>query len=168
MTENTNPAANGQVNTAPQANVQKIYVKDASFEVPHAPAIFQEQGESQIQLQLNQKVNNFAPNLFEVVLTVTVTCTLGEKTVYLAEVQQAGVFMIANFPQEQIDRRRARHLLPQHAVPVRPFGHLRHGPAGWLPAVPAAADQLRAALCRADAPPRAGTGRPDGHRLSIA
>jgi preprotein translocase subunit SecB len=102
MTENTNPAANGQVNTAPQANVQKIYVKDASFEVPHAPAIFQEQGESQIQLQLNQKVNNFAPNLFEVVLTVTVTCTLGEKTVYLAEVQQAGVFMIANFPQEQI------------------------------------------------------------------
>ena len=99
----TNPN-NGasQAGASAQLSVQKIYVKDASFEVPGAPAIYQEQGQPQIQLNLSQKVSNFAENVYEVVLTVTVTCKLGEKTAYLAEVQQAGVFGLVGFPQADL------------------------------------------------------------------
>jgi preprotein translocase subunit SecB len=99
----TNGAANGAANpTEATLSVQKIYVKDSSFEVPGAPAIFQETTQPQIQLNLAQKVTNFAENLFEVTLTVTVTCKVGEKTAYLAEVQQAGVFGLVGFPQSDI------------------------------------------------------------------
>jgi preprotein translocase subunit SecB len=59
--------------------------------------IFQEQAQPQITLNLAQRVNNFADGLYEVVLTVTVTCKVGEKTAYLAEVQQAGVFGLSGF-----------------------------------------------------------------------
>lgn len=82
--------------------IQKLYVKDASFEVPHAPEIFQDQNPQQVQLNLSQKVSNFAQDLYEVVLTVTLTCKAGERTAYLAEVQQAGVFTLTGFPPEQL------------------------------------------------------------------
>jgi preprotein translocase subunit SecB len=100
MAENTTPSDGAAQNA--QLAVQKIYVKDASFEVPGAPAIFQDQGQPQVQLNLSQKVANFAQNQYEVVLTVTVTCKVGEKTAYLAEVQQAGVFMLSGFPEEHL------------------------------------------------------------------
>jgi preprotein translocase subunit SecB len=90
-------AANGAAPTGPTLSVQKLYVKDASFEIPNAPMIFQEQGQPQISVNLAQRVNNFAEGLYEVVLTVTVTCKVGEKTAYLAEVQQAGVFGLSGF-----------------------------------------------------------------------
>lgn len=90
-------AANGAAQAGPTLSVQKLYVKDASFEIPNAPMIFQEQAQPQISLNLAQRVNNFADGLYEVVLTVTVTCKVGEKTAYLAEVQQAGVFGLAGF-----------------------------------------------------------------------
>ena len=95
--------ANGQVNQ-PQLAVQKIYVKDVSYEVPNAPQIFQEVGETdqqpQVQLNLGQKSTDMGNDLFEVVLSLTLTCSLGERTAYLAEVQQAGVFGIAGFSEE--------------------------------------------------------------------
>ena len=97
----TTPAGNGASQGA-QLSVHKLYVKDASFEAPGAPAIFQDQGQPQIQLNLSQKVANFAEALYEVVLTVTVTCKIGEKTAYLAEVQQAGVFGLSNFQAEEL------------------------------------------------------------------
>jgi preprotein translocase subunit SecB len=97
----SSPAGNGASQGA-SLSVHKLYVKDASFEAPGAPAIFQEQGQPQVQLNLAQKVANFAENLYEVVLTVTVTCKMGEKTAYLAEVQQAGVFGLANFQAEEL------------------------------------------------------------------
>jgi preprotein translocase subunit SecB len=105
MAENeSNPiASNG--GTAPQAQlqIQKIYIKDASFEAPNAPQIFQEQGQPRIDLNLSQKVQNFAEGMFEVVLSLTVTCKLEDKTVYLAEVQQAGVFGLNGFEPGQRD-----------------------------------------------------------------
>ena len=105
MAENeTNPvASNGS--TAPQAQlqIQKIYIKDASFEAPNAPQIFQEQGQPRIDLNLSQKVQNFAEGMFEVVLSLTVTCKMEDKTVYLAEVQQAGVFGLNGFDASQRD-----------------------------------------------------------------
>lgn len=91
------PAANGAGENTAQLSLQKVYIKDASFEVPGAPAIFQEQGQPQVQLNLSQQVATLAENVYEVVLTVTVTCKLAEKTAYLAEVQQAGVFGMSGF-----------------------------------------------------------------------
>ena len=90
------PVSNGadvpaQAN-GPQFNVEKIFVKDVSFEAPNAPQVFNEQGQPQLQMNLNQRVQRLNDNAYEVVLGVTLTCTIAEKTAYLAEVQQAGVF----------------------------------------------------------------------------
>lgn len=85
-----------------QFQMQKMFLKDASFEVPHAPQIYQEQG-GQLELKLNlaQKAETLGEDLVEVTLTVTVTANLGEKTAYLCEVQQAGIFQINGFEEAQ-------------------------------------------------------------------
>jgi len=95
----TNGQANGQADQ-PQLVVQKIYVKDVSFEVPNAPQIFQDVNENeqpQVQLNLGQKATDMGNDQFEVVLSLTLTCTVGQRTAYLAEVEQAGLFGIAGF-----------------------------------------------------------------------
>ncbi len=99
--------ANGQGNSQgaqPQLMLQKIYVKDSSFEVPNAPQIFQEMGanevEPQVNLNLSQEANKMGEDLHEVVLTLTLTCMLGERTAYLAEVHQAGIFTVSGFTAE--------------------------------------------------------------------
>ena len=95
--------ANGQANgqaEQPQLVVQKIYVKDVSFEVPNAPHIFQEINETdqpRVQLNLGQKTTDLGNDLYEVVLSLTLTCTVGQRTAYLAEVEQAGLFGVAGF-----------------------------------------------------------------------
>jgi preprotein translocase subunit SecB len=77
-------------------NLQKIYTKDVSFELPNAPQIFQETGQAEVKLNLSQRVNNVAEGVYEVVLAVTVTAIVSEdKTAYLAEVHQAGLFNIS-------------------------------------------------------------------------
>ncbi len=95
----TAPVANGAADQSQVAQVaiQKIYVKDASFEAPNAPMIFQDPGQPNIQLNLNQKVQTLGDNVYEVVLTVTLTCKVNDKTAYLAEVQQAGIFGMVGF-----------------------------------------------------------------------
>jgi preprotein translocase subunit SecB len=97
----TAPVANGAADQSQMAQVaiQKIYVKDASFEAPNAPMIFQDPGQPNIQLNLNQKVQTIGENVYEVVLTVTLTCKVNDKTAYLAEVQQAGIFGMTGFDQ---------------------------------------------------------------------
>lgn len=102
--ETTNGAnGNGGADQGPQLQVQKVYVKDASFEAPTAPHIFQEQGQQRIELNLNQKAQQLAPSVYEIVLTVTVTCKVGEKTAFLVEVQQAGIFGLSGFDAQQLD-----------------------------------------------------------------
>jgi preprotein translocase subunit SecB len=101
MAENT--PTNGAEQPSAQLNLQKVYVKDASFEVPSAPHIFGEQGQPQVQLNLSQKVGNVGENVYEVILTVTVTCKVNEKTAYLAEVQQAGIFGLFGFDAQGRD-----------------------------------------------------------------
>lgn len=81
--------------------LQKIYVKDASFELPNAPQVFREDGAAEIKLNLSQRVNDIEDGLYEVVLTVTVTATSNDKTAYLAEVHQAGLFSIAGLNEAQ-------------------------------------------------------------------
>jgi preprotein translocase subunit SecB len=89
--------------TGPAFSVEKIYVKDVSFEAPGAPAIFSEPGQPDLQLNLNQRVQRLNEALFEVVLTVTLTCKIGEKTAYVAEVEQAGVFGLVGLQPQAID-----------------------------------------------------------------
>ncbi|WP_395377453.1 protein-export chaperone SecB [Marinicella sp. W31] len=100
MTEENQQAAAADANNAPSLALQKIYVKDASFEVPNAPEIYNEQVQPEVKMNLNQKVKNIQEDIYEVVLTVTITCQAGEKTAYLAEVQQAGIFTLKNFPEQ--------------------------------------------------------------------
>ena len=90
-------------NAGPQFSVEKIYVKDVSFEAPNAPAVFNEAGQPQLQMNLNQRVQRLNDNAFEVVLGVTLTCTIDDKTAYLAEVQQAGVFGLTGFDETTLD-----------------------------------------------------------------
>jgi preprotein translocase subunit SecB len=96
-----NDLADGQAGQ-PQLVLQKIYVKDVSFEAPNAPQIFQEiddRDQPQVQLNLGQKATDLGNSLYEVVLSLTLTCTVGQRTAYLAEVEQAGLFGIAGFDE---------------------------------------------------------------------
>ena len=96
--EQTNGAA-GAAEQGKQAqfNLQKVYIKDASFEAPNSPTIFNEQTTPALQLNLAQNVNVLGEGVYEVVLGLTLTCTAGEKTAYLAEVKQAGIFSFNGF-----------------------------------------------------------------------
>jgi preprotein translocase subunit SecB len=111
--EATNGAAGAEpvaeAAAAAQFNVQKLYVKNVSFEAPNAPAIFQEQAMPQLQLNLNQKVARFDDDLYEVVLAVTLTCTINEKTAYLVEVEQAGIFGLSGFDEAGLDMMLGSH-----------------------------------------------------------
>lgn len=86
-----------------QFAIQRIYVKDLSFETPNSPAIFKDKWEPKVNVELNSKANKLGDNIFEVVLSVTVTATVDDKTAYLAEVQQAGIFTIAGFKDTEIN-----------------------------------------------------------------
>ncbi len=97
--QNQDLAAEEQQEQA-QFQLQKIYLKDASFELPNAPQVFQEDGQVEIKMNLAQKVENLAEGVHEVNLTITVTATIGEKTAYLAEVQQAGIFAITGLNEQ--------------------------------------------------------------------
>ncbi len=89
---------------APEFAIQRIYVKDMSFETPHSPHIFQEQWQPNVDVQLNAVTDKLAQDVFEVKLMITVTAKLAEKVAFLAEIHQAGIFTIARFPDEQLHR----------------------------------------------------------------
>jgi preprotein translocase subunit SecB len=87
----------------PLFNIEKIYIKDLSIETPNAPQIFLEREQPQIEIKLNTEGKGFDNGLFEVVLTVTATATLGDKTVFLVEAGQAGIFQIRNIPEKDLE-----------------------------------------------------------------
>lgn len=89
-------------NQAPQFEIQRIYTKDVSFESPNTPHTFVEEWKPEVQLNLETKSNRVQDNLHEVVLSITATVTSNKKTAFLIEVQQAGVFMINGFPNDQL------------------------------------------------------------------
>ena len=80
-----------------QFQLQKIYLKDTSFETPNSPEVFTENWEPEVNVELQTEAKPLLDDVHEVVLTVTVTAKLGEKTAYLVEVHQAGVFTLAGF-----------------------------------------------------------------------
>ena len=87
----------------PVFSIEKIYVKDLSLEIPNAPAIFLEQEQPEIDMQLASQATQLEDGFFEVSLSVTVTAKLPEKTVFLCEVTQGGIFQIRNIPAEDIE-----------------------------------------------------------------
>jgi preprotein translocase subunit SecB len=87
---------------AQQLDIQKIYLRDVSLETPNSPRVFAEQWNPQIQLQINTGTEALTEALREVVLTLTVTASLGDKTAFLVEVQQAGIFALQGFSEEQL------------------------------------------------------------------
>lgn len=99
-------AANGADTQAQQQvefQIQRIYLKDVSFEAPGTPVVFQKEWKPEVKLDLDTKSARLGDNVFEVVLTLTVTCNMGEnETVYLCEIQQAGVFTIGNMAEPQL------------------------------------------------------------------
>lgn len=89
-------------NTEKQFSIQKIYTKDISFETPNSPKIFIETWQPHVDFNLTTNLQNLDDDLYEVTLTVTVTVKCGEKVAYLVEVCQAGVFVLANFTEEEM------------------------------------------------------------------
>lgn len=98
MSDNNKPAQpNG-----PQFAIQRVYTKDLSFETPNSPAVFTEKWEPQVNVDLNTSVTKIGDDMFEVTLALTVTAKLGEKTAYLVEVQQAGIFTLGGFGEQEL------------------------------------------------------------------
>lgn len=91
-----------QAATERQFAIQRIYTKDLSFEAPGSPASFSQEWKPEINVNLNTAGQDLGDNHVEQVLTITVTAKLGDKTAYLAEVQQAGIFFIKGIPQEEM------------------------------------------------------------------
>jgi len=82
--------------------LQRIYIKDISFETPNSPAIFTEDWKPESNLNLNSNVTKLADDTYEVVLSVTVTTKVGDKVAFLVEVQQAGIFGVKGFPDAEL------------------------------------------------------------------
>ncbi len=87
-----------------QIGLQNIYVKDISFEIPNSPMVFQEEWEPTVNMDIANSASKISDDVFEVVLSVTVTVSSEEKTMYLVEAQQAGIFHIAGLPDDAINR----------------------------------------------------------------
>ncbi len=85
-----------------QFTIQKIYVKDVSYESPKAPQIFTKEWNPDINLDLNANANPLDEGIFEVVLSLTVTVKNSDETAFLVEVQQCGIFSISGFSEEQL------------------------------------------------------------------
>ena len=87
--------------TAQKFEIQKIYVKDVSFETPNSPKIFTEKWNPKTDVHIQTENNKLDKNIFEVCITVTVTANQDETIAFLVEVKQAGIFLMQNFPKNQ-------------------------------------------------------------------
>lgn len=117
----------------PQFAVEKLYVKDISLECPNSPELFLEREAPQIEVKLFNQGKQVGEGLYEVTLTVTVTAKISERTAYLVEVAQAGIFRILNVPEETLE------MIMHITCPNMLFPYAREavsdlvGRAGFLP-----------------------------------
>ncbi len=88
--------------TQPQFALQRIYMKDVSFETPQGHEVFRQQWKPRVNLEMNTRNDRIDDNNFEVVLTLSVTATMEEKTAFLAEVQQGGIFFVNGIEEPQL------------------------------------------------------------------
>ena len=105
MSDPTPPAGSDPSQAPPQPSfqIEKLYVKDLSLEVPNAPQVFMQAEEPQLEIQVRSQGAQFADGLFEVTVMVTVTARAGEKTVFLAEAAQAGIFSVRGVPAQDLE-----------------------------------------------------------------
>lgn len=86
----------------PVFQIQRVYLKEASLEQPNSPAILLEQEQPVVDIQLGVNAQPVADGIFEVTVTATVQTKIKDKTVFLVEVTQAGIFEIRNLPEDQM------------------------------------------------------------------
>ena len=104
MTEQSSaPNTENTESKDPSFRIQRIYLKDLSLEQPNAPEIFLVAAEPQVQIEVDIAVKKLSDELFEVVLSSTITARVDGKVLFLIEANQAGIFKFQNIPAEQID-----------------------------------------------------------------
>lgn len=86
----------------PTFNIQRIYLKDLSVELPNAPQILLEQGNPAVDVQLNVNAENVVDGVYEITVSATVTTKLNDKVLFLVEAKQSGLFEIRNVPEDQL------------------------------------------------------------------
>jgi preprotein translocase subunit SecB len=99
MADEIQAAAEG----TPVFQIQRMYLKDLSLEQPNAPHILLEQTQPQVDINLTLSAENVTDGIFEVCVTATVNTKVGDKTLFLVEAKQAGIFEIRNVPQDQVE-----------------------------------------------------------------
>ena len=92
-----------QQSTQPVFSIEKVYVKDLSLEVPNAPQVFLEREAPQVDIQLHHNSSAVEDGVYQTTLTVTVTAKVGEKTLFLVEAAQAGIFVARNIPANELE-----------------------------------------------------------------
>ncbi len=104
--ETQTPAtADNQQQAVGQVSIQNIYTKDISFETPNTPHIFMEMSQNKpaMEHRFSSGLKKLGDNVYEVVLGATITAKIGDKTAFLVELQQAGIFTMSGFTQEQVN-----------------------------------------------------------------
>ena len=96
-------AAQQPQSNQPLFSIEKVYVKDLSLEIPNAPQIFLERDAPQVDIQLHHNSTAVDEGVYQCVLTVTVTAKVGEKTMFLVEAAQAGIFVARNIPPNELE-----------------------------------------------------------------
>ncbi len=88
---------------SPSFSIEKIYVKDLSLEIPNAPQVFMKADSPQLEVKVHNDASRFGDGLYEVVVTVTITAKAADKTMFLVEAAQAGIFAIRGVPDAELD-----------------------------------------------------------------
>ncbi len=84
-----------------QFAIQKLFIKDVSFETPNSPMIFLDKWEPEVEFNLNSNVTPLKDDMYDVTIVTTITVKVGEKTAYLAEVNQSGIFLVKGFSDQE-------------------------------------------------------------------
>jgi preprotein translocase subunit SecB len=156
----------------PQATfqIEKIYVKDVSLEIPNAPQVFMQQAQPQLEVRLDTAAAPFSEGYFEASVSATVTAKVGDKTLFLAEAVQAGIFQVRNVPTEEL-----RPLLAI-ACPTILFPYLRETISdlvirGGFPPVllaPVSFEALYVQRLQQEQQPAGAPGDPAGPKIELA
>jgi preprotein translocase subunit SecB len=102
MPENTPNQAKAGANSQEQFGIQNIYIKDISFEAPNSPEIFTEKWKPQLEMEMSNNIKELNEETYEVVLNLTVTVKAEEKTAFLVEIHQGGIFALKGFPKDKL------------------------------------------------------------------
>ncbi len=104
MSNPSEPGSSEPEQSTPFFNIQRLYLKDLSFEQPNSPEIFLESETPLIDVEVNVDCDRLAQNIFEIVLTLTMMARIKEKVAFLIEAKQAGIFDIRNMPKERVEQ----------------------------------------------------------------